>query len=230
MVTELATTVRGLPHRPGVYCFRDRRAQPLYVGRAGDLRRRVASYWGRLDDRPHLRPMVRRVRAIETTQCRTEHEAAFVERDLIARLDPPYNRAYATEVEVWIRLRDDGALHVVHDTLERGSLHFGPYLGGRAVRDASIALRMLYPLDREAIAVADARRMPLEDIALRRAGLIALLGGDGAELTRATTRLVAMRDAASERLAFEFAADVETRIASLQWISEAPCACLPHPG
>src|SRR5438067_4152968 len=222
MLTE-PDAVRALPHRPGVYCFRDRRSQALYVGRAGDLRRRVTSYWGSLNDRPHLRSMVRRVRAIETTECRTEHEAAFVERDLITRLDPPFNRSYGTEREVYIRLRDDGALHVVHDTLEAGSLHFGPYLGGRAVRDASIALRMLYPLDREARAVAVARGLDIADAALVRPRLIALLNGDAMEASDAAKRLMAMRDAASERLAYEFAGEVETRIAALEWIGAAPC-------
>src|SRR5437764_3796849 len=177
MLTE-PDAVRALPHRPGVYCFRARRSRALYVGRAGDLRRRVTSYWGGLDDRPHLRSMVRRVRAIDITQCRTEHEAAFVERDLITRLDPPFNRSYGAESEVYIRLRDDGALHVVHDTIEAGSLHFGPYLGGRAVRDASIALRMLYPLDREARAVAAVRGLDIGDAALVRRLPIALLYGD----------------------------------------------------
>ena len=223
MLTELADAVRALPHRPGVYCFRDRRSQALYVGRAGDLRRRVTSYWGRLEDRPHLRPMVRRVRGVDVTECRTEHEAAFVERDLIARLDPPFNRSYGVESEVYVRLGGDGALHVVHDTLEAGSLHFGPYLGGRVVRDASIALRMLYPLDREARAVAHARGLVVDDAAVTLPRLVALLRGDITELADAMARLAAIRDAASERLAFEFAADMETRIAAVDWIGGAPC-------
>jgi len=224
MVSELAHALRTLPRRPGVYCFRDVRARPLYVGRAGDLSRRVRSYWGALDDRPHLRRMVKRVRDIEITECRTEHEAAFIERDLIERLDPPFNRIIGTEVEVFIRLRPDGALHVIHDTLEMGSLHFGPYLGGRAVHDAAIALRALYPLDREALAVAAARGHDARDPADVRARLVALLGGDAAELAAAHARLAAMRDAGAERLAFEWAADMQRRITALQWIADAPCA------
>src|SRR5438132_4058024 len=93
-MSDLASAVRALPHRPGVYCFRDCRGGALYVGRAGDLRRRVTSYWGPLDDRPHLRSMTRRVRGVDISECRTEHEAAFLERDLITELDPPFNRSY----------------------------------------------------------------------------------------------------------------------------------------
>lgn len=224
MLTQLAVTLRTLPRRPGVYCFRDRRANALYVGRAADLARRVRSYWGPLDDRPHLRAMVRRVRGVDVTESRSEHEAAFAERDLIATLDPPFNRSYGTESEVFIRIRQDGALHVVHDTIETGSRHFGPYLGGRAVRDAAAALRMLYPLDAAARAVAAARAQAHDGDDLVRARLFALLAGDSDERDLATARLVAMRDAAAERLAFEWAGDAQRRIDALAWIAEAPCA------
>ena len=224
MLTPLAVTLRTLPRRPGVYCFRDRRASALYVGRAADLARRVRSYWGPLDDRPHLRAMVRRVRSVDVTESRSEHEAAFAERDLIASLDPPFNRTYGTESEVFIRIREDGALHVVHDTIEPVSRHFGPYLGGRAVRDAATALRILYPLDAEARAVAAARGQSHEGDEAVRARLFALLSGDAREQAAATARLVAMRDAAAARLAFEWAGDVQRRIDALGWIAEAPCA------
>ena len=229
MLAELAETLRTLPRRPGVYCFRDRRSRPLYVGRASDLARRVRSYWGALDDRPHLRTMVRRARSLEVTESRTEHEAAFVERELIVSLDPRFNRITGTEVEVFIRLREDGALHVVHDTLEGGARHFGPYLGGRATHDAAIALRALYPLDRESLFVAAARGQAGGDPDEIRQRLIALLTGDATELGAATARLVAMRDAATARLAFEWAGDVQTRITALAWISEAPCALPSQP-
>jgi len=224
MKSSLDTTLRTLRQRPGVYLFRDRRESALYVGRAAQLRRRVRSYWGPLDDRPHLRAMVRRVRDVEVTVCETEHAAAFVERDLIARLDPPYNRSYGVESEVYIRLRPDGVLHVVHDTLEVGSRHFGAYLGGRAVRDAATALRMLYPLDPQARAVAVARGAGTLDDSTVRGRLVGLLEGDPNELSVATARLIGMRDAASARLAYEFAADVQTWVASLVWIVDAPCA------
>lgn len=189
----------------------------------------MRSYWGPLDDRPHLRAMVKRARSVEVSESRTEHEAAFVERELIVSLDPHFNRTTGTEVEVFIRLRDDGALHVVHDTLERGARHFGPYLGGRATHDAAIALRALYPLDRESLFVAAARGQAGGDPLEVRRRLIAFLSGDAAELAAATARLVAMRDAAAARLAFEWAGDVQTRIEALAWISEAPCVLPSQP-
>ena len=53
--------VASLPSEPGVYRFRDTRDAVLYLGRAVNLRRRVASYWGDLGSRGHLAPMVARI-------------------------------------------------------------------------------------------------------------------------------------------------------------------------
>ena len=67
-----------LPSGSGVYRFRDGRGRVLYVGRAGNLRRRVRSYWGDLGDRSHLAPMVSRIARLEALACDSEHEAAWV--------------------------------------------------------------------------------------------------------------------------------------------------------
>src|SRR5207302_10350195 len=106
----LADRVAGLPRCPGVYRFRDGRGRVLYLGRAGDLRSRVRSYWGDLADRPHLRRMVRRVASIDVLECVSEHEAAFVERRLLERRCPPYNRVVADSVEAYLGYDDASGL------------------------------------------------------------------------------------------------------------------------
>src|SRR5690349_18988751 len=124
-----------LPSAPGVYRFRDCGGRVLYVGRAVDLRRRVGSYWRDLGDRQHLRAMVVRVARIEAVVCDSAHEAAWLERNLLERTLPPYNRTRGgQEVPVYLRLDGRPAapgVSVVHDVRPaRGVTHFGPYLGG----------------------------------------------------------------------------------------------------
>src|SRR5262249_56977330 len=71
-----------LPSTPGVYRFRDAGGRVLYLGRAVQLRRRVGSYWTDLGDRSHLAAMVARIARIEAVSCDSEHEAAWLERNL----------------------------------------------------------------------------------------------------------------------------------------------------
>ena len=100
----------ALPSEPGTYRFRDEAGRVLYVGRAGDLRRRVASYWGALRDRPRLRRMVAQIVAVEALVCASEHEAAWVERNLLERRLPRWNRARGgLEVPTYLRLTSSAA-------------------------------------------------------------------------------------------------------------------------
>jgi excinuclease ABC subunit C len=98
--------VARLPPGPGVYRFRDAAGAVLYLGRAICLRRRVASYWGDLGDRGHLAVMVARIARVEAVPCASGHEAAWLERNLLQRGKPPWNRnpSGGQESEVWIRL------------------------------------------------------------------------------------------------------------------------------
>src|SRR5512142_1356043 len=127
-----------LPAAPGVYRFRDERGRALYIGRAVDLRRRVRSYWGDLRDRRHLRRMVPRIERVEAVVCASEHEAAWLERNLLHRALPGWNRSRGEEVPVYLRV-DGGrrapgisVVHQVHPA--RGVRHYGPYLGGERAR------------------------------------------------------------------------------------------------
>jgi excinuclease ABC subunit C len=128
-------SVAALPQAPGVYRFRDTRAGVLYVGRAASLRRRVASYWGDLGSRGHLAPMVARIVRVQSLVCDSEHEAAWLERNLLERQLPRWNRtAGGQEEPVYIRLdlrpRLAG-LKVVHAASPVGAArYFGPYIGG----------------------------------------------------------------------------------------------------
>jgi len=93
-------SVALLPAEPGVYRFRDASDRVLYIGRAVDyigravdLRRRVGSYWSNLGTRSRLRRMVERIVDVEVVVCDSDHEAAWLERNLLERMLPRWNRA-----------------------------------------------------------------------------------------------------------------------------------------
>ena len=145
-------TVARLPLGPGVYRFRDAAGRVLYVGRAVCLRRRVASYWGDLGDRGHLAAMVARIARVEAVPCASAHEAAWLERNLLERRTPPWNRSRSggQEAEVWIRLSQSadapGVAVARRPRSGDRARYFGPYLGGQKARDAVSGLGRVLPL------------------------------------------------------------------------------------
>jgi excinuclease ABC subunit C len=228
-----------LPAGPGVYRFRDAAGHVLYLGRAVSLRRRVASYWGDLGDRGHLAAMVARIARVEAVVCDSAHEAAWLERNLLQRRKPPWNRSPdgGQEAEVWIRLSGSG-LRVVY---RPSPGDFGPYLGGRKVRDAVSGLRRVLPLglaadwaaDRAVLRSAGSERelarargalsgasgaAPADRASLVRAAE-AVLDRDPAAVAALRAALAARRDAAAARLGFEFAARVQAELEALDWIA-----------
>jgi excinuclease ABC subunit C len=227
-----------LPPAPGVYRFRDASGRVLYLGRATSLRRRAASYWGDLTDRPHLRLMVAKIARVEAVVCDSAHEAAWLERNLLQTQKPPWNRAPAggQEIEVWIRLcvapRSPG-LTVVHrprSGAEPASSpdvrHFGPYLGGRQARLAVSGLCRVLPLSYANGALTGARRdlarirgVAEDDRAPLASTAAAVLSRDPAAVASLTASLTAFRDAASGALAFELAARLQQEIAALDWVT-----------
>src|SRR5215469_5001118 len=144
--------VARLPLSPGVYRFRDAAGRVLYLGRATSLRRRVASYWGDLGDRGHLAAMVARIARVEAVPCASAHEAAWLERNLLERRKPPWNRSPrgGQESEVWIRLSaspDAPGLRIARRPRPGDpARYFGPYLGGQKTRDAVSGLGRVLPL------------------------------------------------------------------------------------
>jgi excinuclease UvrABC nuclease subunit len=125
----------------------------LYLGRATHLRQRVGSYWSDLRDRRHLRRMVPHIARIEAVACDSVHEATWLERNLLERAKPRWNRTRGVESPVCILLEHRAGaprLRVahwpVHDAPGPPVETFGPYLGGTRARLAVSALDRVLPL------------------------------------------------------------------------------------
>jgi excinuclease ABC subunit C len=240
VVTVTRTLVSLLPAGPGVYRFRDASGRVLYIGRAVNLRRRVGSYWGDLGDRRHLSAMVRQIAGLEAVTCASEHEAAWLERNLLEAAIPRWNRTPGgQEVEVCVRLdrsaRSPG-LSVVHaGPVLAGTgpgpagppvSYFGPYLGGARVRLALAGLHRVWPLGY----AADRRRGAAGELAACRGidsadrerlacALTAVLGRDQAAVAAARADLATRRDAAAGAQAYELAGRIQAELVALEWIT-----------
>ena len=107
-VYDKRSLARGAPSRPGVYLFRDRHDQVLYVGRARDLRARLRSYFRSERQRPSVEAAVLALDRIEWRVLGSELEAALEELRLIRELQPPANaRGRRREHGVYLRRRGE---------------------------------------------------------------------------------------------------------------------------
>ena len=134
-VRDKRPLLRGAPTRPGVYLFRDRHGQVLYVGRARDLRARLRSYFQGEAQRPSVEAALLALEQIEWRVLGSELEAALEELRLIRQLQPPANsRSRHQNRSVYLRPR--GNEFVVTNT----PTELGP-IGSR--RQAALAARAL---------------------------------------------------------------------------------------
>jgi excinuclease ABC subunit C len=222
-----ARAAAALPLTPGVYRFRDQAGRVLYIGRAVSLRRRVQSYWRDLGDRAHLAPMVARIARVEAVPCDSAHEAAWLERNLLERRLPPWNRSPGgQEAEVWIRLSASPRAPGLTVVRQPAPGDFGPYLGGQKVRDAVSGVNRVLPLGHAADHQAGTGRelalvrgaVPAARAGLAR-GIAAVLDRDPAAVAALRAELTTRRDAAATALAFEFAGKLQAELEAVDWIT-----------
>lgn len=123
--------LENIPHNPGVYKYFDETQSLLYVGKAKDLKKRVASYWNHAENAVgKLKLLLIKTVKIEIIITNSENDAFLLENNLIKTLKPRYN----------ILLRDDKTypwLKVTHEEYPRifktrnyindGSIYYGPY-------------------------------------------------------------------------------------------------------
>ena len=136
--------LRGAPTRPGVYLFRDRSDQVLYVGRARDLRARLRSYFGSNRQRPSVEAALLALERVEWRVLGSELEAALEELRLIRELQPPANsRSRRREHGVYLKQRGDEFV------VSKTATELGPIPSRRRASLAARALASATPEERE---------------------------------------------------------------------------------
>jgi len=153
-----------LPHAPGVYLFRGRDDQVLYVGKSNDLRARVKGYFYG-DTRKKIEDLLAEVTRVDGVQTSGgELEALVLEARLIARHKPQYNRqGKSFRRYAYLRLDTGEAyprLKTVRRIAEGGGEYLGPFSSGGRAALVKEALEEVFPLRRCTKSMGTRTRFP----------------------------------------------------------------------
>lgn len=236
-MSSLKEKLKALPLRPGVYLFKDKSGQIIYIGKAKSLRKRVASYFTKpVDIKTSL--LLERLYDIDFIVTGSEMDALILEDELVKKYKPRYN----------ISLRDDKAYPYLKLTINEewprlilvrrkerdGALYFGRYQGGM-VREVIRLVKKLFPIRwcketplraREqpclyyrlgSCAAPCVRKIAHEDYLALVQGIVSLLEG---RMDEALEKMKTEMEKASKGLDFERAAYLRDRIKMLEKMLE----------
>ena len=145
----LELQIKTLPEAPGVYQYYDKDGHILYVGKAINLKKRVASYFNKNHDTARLNVLVRKIASIKHIVVETEMDALLLENSLIKNLQPKYNILLKDDKTYpWICIKKEHFPRVftTRTVIKDGSEYFGPYTSGKFLTALMNLIKELYPL------------------------------------------------------------------------------------
>src|SRR6476659_9001424 len=147
----LDSKLAHLPDQPGVYLFKDRSGDVLYIGKAARLADRVRSYFLKgADHTPKTALLVSHIADIETMVTRSELEALILESNLVKRHRPRFNVVLRDDKQYpYLRLpikEDFPRLSIVRRVQQDGALYYGPYTPAGALRETLKVIKKTFPL------------------------------------------------------------------------------------
>ncbi|MGE8497538.1 MAG: excinuclease ABC subunit UvrC [Pseudomonas sp.] len=125
--------------RPGVYRMFDADSKLLYVGKAKNLKKRLASYFRKTGLAPKTAALVGKIAQVETTITANETEALLLEQTLIKEWRPPYNillRDDKSYPYVFLSDGDFPRLSIHRGAKKQKGRYFGPYPSAGAIRES----------------------------------------------------------------------------------------------
>ena len=147
--TTLALQIQTLPDNPGVYQYYDKEGKILYVGKAKNIKKRVASYFNKIHDTAKTNVLVKKIVTIKHIVVPTETDALLLENNLIKTLQPRYNVLLRDDKSYpWLCIKKEPfpRIFATRRMVKDGSEYFGPYTSFKTVNTILELIKELYPL------------------------------------------------------------------------------------
>jgi len=141
--------IRILPDEPGIYQFIDKERKIIYIGKAKNLKKRVASYFTKSPDNAKLAVLVRKVQQIDHLIVDTESDALLLENNLIKKHLPRYNVLLKDDKTFpWICIKNEPfpRIFTTRKLIRDGSRYFGPYTSGKIWKSMIELIRGMYKI------------------------------------------------------------------------------------
>ncbi len=172
MIEIIHKFLESAPENAGVYRMFDDKGHALYVGKAKNLRKRIANYTDIKRNVPRIQRMIIATYSMELTSTRTEAEALLLEANLIKKLKPRYN----------ILLRDDKSFPYIaisdrhkfprimkhRGSRKQGFSYYGPYASAGGVNSAISTLQKAFLLRPCTDSVFSSRNRPCMEYQIKR--------------------------------------------------------------
>ncbi|MBV1887957.1 MAG: excinuclease ABC subunit UvrC, partial [Urechidicola sp.] len=149
MQPTLEIQIKTMPSDPGVYQYFDKDEKILYVGKAKNLKKRVASYFNKNHENGKTRVLVKKIASIQHIVVNTETDALLLENNLIKKYQPRYNVMLKDDKTYpWICIKKERfpRIFLTRNVIKDGSEYFGPYTSVRTVKALLDLIKELYQL------------------------------------------------------------------------------------
>ncbi len=148
---KLRKLISSLPKRPGVYKFLDKSKNPIYIGKAKNLKSRVSSYFrDSADNSKKLTQLLGNSRSIEVTLTNTELEALLMEQYQIKEIKPKFNVQFKDDKSYpWIKIETSKEFPSATSFLgkkEKKDKFFGPFPSSYAVQESLKLLQKTFKI------------------------------------------------------------------------------------
>ena len=148
--SHLEPIIRSLPDKPGVYQYFDEKNRIIYVGKAKNLKKRVNSYFVKINSiSGKVQMLVRKIADIKYIVVATEQDALLLENNLIKKYRPHYNVSLKDDKTFpWICIKNEPFPRVfsTRTIVRDGSQYFGPYANVRLMHTLLDLTRQLYSI------------------------------------------------------------------------------------